>query len=288
MTKEDKIAYSKLYHKFNARIERYGYRLFYRALRQQVKPYLEYLKQGGELIETSLESIISQDVIRIALTSFYASVSPRFLKFFDIPLKQKDIQPSQTINLAFRDQQKLNELGKLAESTEVGAKIKNITDTTRKLIKDTIAEGFRQNKPREQIIRDINTKTKGLITINRARLISRTETTYIANKAAEVNTMYSPFKMQKEWIPIVDFRTRDSHLKMMNKKPIPKEELFSVGGTKMKYPGDPAGGAAQTCNCRCIVHYSPIDESATEEQTPILQTIIGTVLIEELLADLLK
>ncbi|HSN26325.1 MAG TPA: phage minor head protein [Kofleriaceae bacterium] len=33
-------------------------------------------------------------------------------------------------------------------------------------------------------------------------------------------------------------------------------ETFSVGDAEMKYPGDPAGGADQTVNCRCTVSHT--------------------------------
>lgn len=288
MTKQDKIAYSKLYLKFNARIEKYGKGLFYKALKEQAAPVITFLQANSvEYTESHVDSLVSTEPIRIALKSFYESAGNKYLKFFQIPFEvKKDIQPINSVNLAFRDAQKIAELTKIAESTEVGAKIKQITDTTRKIIKDAISEGISNNKTKRQIIADINTRTKGQITLKRATLIARTESTYISSKASEINVMDSPFKMQKEWIPIVDFRSRDTHAAMLSKKPIPKEELFNVGGINMKYPGDPAGGATNNCNCRCVIHYSPI---VAEDylQNP-LSSAVGNLLIGRILEELLQ
>jgi len=80
-------------------------------------------------------------------------------------------------------------------------------------------------------------------------------------------------------------RTRPDHLGMLSKKPIPKNDLFNVGGVLMKYPGDPAGGAANVCNCRCAIVYTP-----TPNQENISQTagsnIISNILIGQILGDL--
>ena len=38
------------------------------------------------------------------------------------------------------------------------------------------------------------------------------------------------------------------------------DEKFLVGGTEMAYAGDPAGGAANTVNCRCVIIYVDEDD----------------------------
>ena len=69
--------------------------------------------------------------------------------------------------------------------------------------------------------------------------------------------MSTLLKLDKQWIATADARTRADHAAMLGSKPIPRDALFSVGGTQMRFPGDPAGGAAQICRCRCVVSYVP-------------------------------
>jgi len=279
MTKDEKIAYAKKYHTFNSKIEKYGRKIFFKALKEQTSSLLDYLKRGGQLYESIVDIFITPDTIKQALSGFYRSVSPKFLSFFQQPL-----QPTPSSILSFRDAQKLAELSRIAESAEVLQKVTNITDTTRRIIKETISNGFLQGKPQREIIKEINTKTKGQIILKRATLIARTESTYISSKAAEVNVMFSPFAMQKEWIPIVDMKTRDTHLHMLSKKPVPKEQPFNVGGVPMKYPGDPAGGAANCCNCRCCIVFSPI----TQDETLSTETTEGNILVNQIVENLLR
>jgi len=55
-----------------------------------------------------------------------------------------------------------------------------------------------------------------------------------------------------EWLSTVDNDTRPDHLEC-NGQIRGIDEPFDVGGESMQYPGDPAGGAGNVCNCRCTV-----------------------------------
>ncbi len=48
-------------------------------------------------------------------------------------------------------------------------------------------------------------------------------------------------------------------------------ESFTVGGVKMKYPGDPNGGAENVCNCRCTQIFRPAKrvELPTNDNTTV-------------------
>lgn len=60
-------------------------------------------------------------------------------------------------------------------------------------------------------------------------------------------------KLQKEWIATLDGRTRHSHGKADGQK-TDINGMFSVGGCKMRYPGDVQNGtAAEIYNCRCTM-----------------------------------
>jgi len=69
----------------------------------------------------------------------------------------------------------------------------------------------------------------------------------------------SGLDVQIEWISTNDGRVRDSH-RSVNGKIIPMGESFNVNGSKMKYPSDPSGGAANVINCRCVLGYHVPEE----------------------------
>lgn len=54
------------------------------------------------------------------------------------------------------------------------------------------------------------------------------------------------------WDASRDARTRIDHM-IADKQLVKFGESFNVGGKRMKYPGDPAGGGDQVINCRCAL-----------------------------------
>lgn len=293
MTNKEKIAYGKIYSKFNARIERYAYSFFLKVLRKQVANLKQVIDfYPIKVLALQIDREITAQAFIEGYNEFYPKAGKAFLKFHAAQFKEtikKDKDPIQAINIAFRDAEKIAELGKIATSLEITDRITKVTDYTRKLIKETIERGIADNLTKPQIAKQITERTTGTIAKKRALLIARTETTYISSKAAEINVQDSPFKLQKTWIPVSDMRTRPDHLEMLSKKPIPKDETFNVGGTQMKYPGDPSGGAANCCNCRCAIFYSPLPNQSFSE-SPNFESIgglISSTVFSEILAELL-
>ena len=97
-----------------------------------------------------------------------------------------------------------------------------------------------------------------------AERLVRTEATAAANFAQSqaAQTIFSPEQMQKEWIASFDDRVRDTHAQA-DGQIVMANNTFLVGGQPMMFPGDPAGGAAETINCRCSVAYFPIEGAET-------------------------
>lgn len=56
--------------------------------------------------------------------------------------------------------------------------------------------------------------------------------------------------LQKEWVASLDTRTRASHLRAHGQR-VGTEDVFLVGGSRLRYPGDPLAPARETINCRC-------------------------------------
>lgn len=91
----------------------------------------------------------------------------------------------------------------------------------------------------------------------RAETIVRTEMTRILNLSQNTTQEQAASiipGLLKRWIATADRRTRSTHLNAHRryfKAPVPINEPFRVGNSLLMYPGDPAGSARETINCRC-------------------------------------
>ena len=97
---------------------------------------------------------------------------------------------------------------------------------------------------------------------NQAERIVRTEMNQAFSIAARVrgNEIAADVPgMLHYWRSARDGRVRDTHATADSRYrpggspgPIPWNKPFSVGGTSMRNPHDPRGGAANNVNCRCV------------------------------------
>jgi post-segregation antitoxin (ccd killing protein) len=83
-----------------------------------------------------------------------------------------------------------------------------------------------------------------------AQMIARTENLHIANLSRQETAIENGF-VKKTWLATTDERSRHWHNGVMNGVSVAIDEPFIVGGIEMQYPGDPAGGPNNNCNCRC-------------------------------------
>lgn len=85
----------------------------------------------------------------------------------------------------------------------------------------------------------------------RAQRIARTESTGAYN-AAGLAALSDEGEETKVWIATEDSRTRPSH-READRQAVPITQPFIVGVTPLMMPGDPAGIASETVNCRCTM-----------------------------------
>ncbi|WP_077920404.1 phage minor head protein [Spirosoma sp. 209] len=142
----------------------------------------------------------------------------------------------------------------LARSSESAQRVTQMSAHTKQLIRDVLTRGAEQVWDIRKIARRLREVIADPV---RALLIVRTETTRAASVGAEMGASATNLILNKVWIATNDARTRASHRAMLRSKPVPKDGVFIVGGKAMRYPGDPAGGPAQVCRCRCSVVYVP-------------------------------
>lgn len=130
---------------------------------------------------------------------------------------------------------------------ENGAKaVKNINQTTRDLLSDTLKEGMEAGEG----IPELKDRVKSVFDIastSRAENIARTET-HNANAEGNFETFKTGGVKKKSWLTTTDGRERSWH-DDMNGETVGIDEPFSNG---MMYPGDPSGDPADVCNCRCV------------------------------------
>lgn len=83
----------------------------------------------------------------------------------------------------------------------------------------------------------------------RAELIARTEMHGVVN-----GSTYQAYDQagieEQEWLASIDEATRESHA-AADGQVVPLNQPFIVDGESLFYPGDPAGSAGNTINCRC-------------------------------------
>ncbi len=135
--------------------------------------------------------------------------------------------------------------------------LSGIADDMSKKILRLIGQGRADNLTLDQITRNVANQFLP-ISLRRANLIARTET---HNAASFSNHKYHEqlqgdlgIEMVKKWVATSDERTRSFHAEV-NGSIVGMDEKFLVGGARMAYAGDPAGGAKNVINCRCTVVY---------------------------------
>jgi uncharacterized protein with gpF-like domain len=134
----------------------------------------------------------------------------------------------------------------------VGTKVLGILATTRESIKATLLEGMREGEGVHLLSERIERLYLDDIIPHRSEVIARTEVIQMANFASQAAAGASGLKLEREWYATADARTRLDH-RAANGQRQPYGKPYSVGGSKLMYPGDSSlgAGADQVVNCRC-------------------------------------
>jgi SPP1 gp7 family putative phage head morphogenesis protein len=120
----------------------------------------------------------------------------------------------------------------------------------KKRITAEVSRGISAGMTFKQVAQQLAAKTK--IGYNNAVRIARTE----GHRINSQSTMDACYKAKdkgadvvKQWDATLDDRTRESH-QAVDGEVRELDEKFSNG---LMFPGDPSGGAAEVCNCRCAL-----------------------------------
>jgi len=145
-----------------------------------------------------------------------------------------------------------------------------IARTTFDQIMREIERGVEAGDNPEAIGRRITERTGGAVGRARASTIARTESHSAAGFANNqvARSLNTPLK--KRWVSTNDDRTRSAHRKL-NGQEVDMDDKFTIeiDGVeyRMDYAGDPAGGAVNTINCRCVIVYVEPEDVIYDDDT---------------------
>lgn len=232
---------------------------FYYLIRRQAARVAKYLlKNGTELTEANMNTLIQKNETEAMLRQLYTEVGVRWANIEYANIEEYTKGWSEPVRLKrFGFNAIWEGLLNLFFSAYGGDKITSVDDTTKKWLIGKIKAGRDAGAGAEQIARSMVDDKE--VPLMRARVISRTETVAAANYGGMTAARQSKLKMNKRWVNARDNRVRELHKDKseggVGGEVVPLEQAFSNG---LMHPGDPKGGAKQVINCRCIASMRPV------------------------------
>lgn len=236
--------------------ERFAERTFYRALRKQLKQYLDAVEQK-QAIDFDLEGVVTTEPISEAFEKVYTRVMKTFGQESYANLKesmQKEVSVDWDVLIA-----QWIAGNEILNPSDTTSKIVLVTRTTQDRIRRNVATALKEGTSIPDFAKQLRTDYG--FSLRRGTLIGRTEIIAASNAGSVLGAQASGIPTRKVWLSTQDDRTRDLHLAVDGQKVPNLETPFNVGGDEMQYPGDSSLGAAasNTINCRCTVIYEPYD-----------------------------
>ena len=145
-------------------------------------------------------------------------------------------------------------------------------------VRSALNQGLAQGKGYAVMARDLKKAINA--TYGQALRIIRTEGQTAVNAGQEDSYVWAQHKgidLDMKWDATLDDRTRPDHQAADGQTRDPETGLFTIGGEKAAYPGDPALSAAQRIHCRCRIRaeiegYSPQIRRSREDGVIPYQT----------------
>ncbi len=254
---------------FMKRMYLLGYAKFSRALKKQIEPILASLEntQQAVLINAMSTELITTIPIQQAFNEFIPILSDRTAKK-TFQLFMRFVPESSSVSVGFGSS--IFKEGMREYLNTIGTQhIKDITDTTRKLVAKAFTDGIEAGDTTKQLAKRIESYTLGTngsglagrVNVKaRALMISKTESLMGSEKAKDLQIDESTYLYEKKWVKGHPKEPRETHILVSQQKPIDKDKPFIVGGVKMYYAGDSRGGAENVINCKCSTIYLPKED----------------------------
>ena len=241
MTREEKSAYLRKWHRFQQRYENLYTPKFKAALRKQVQQY------------ASRREINSGPIYEVLL-DLYKTVGPVWAAATGVHRMKARMPMGFSARIV--------ELMRQYYGIDLLNNAEQITQYTRDVIANILSDAALTGASINDIVRALEASPE--LGAMRARRIARTETTAAANTASLINAKETGVPMRKIWLAVNDNRTRHSHRNIDETK-IPIDDAFNVNGTQMMQPGvrtQPNGmtvPGSEIVNCRCTLGYEVIE-----------------------------
>lgn len=252
-------AYADAFKVQHSRYERYSYKLFKKALDEQISPVIAHVKAYGGITDSIADMLVKKSPIETAYKACYTKVGVLNAQWTLTQVNR--IAKKSLFSEAWRS------LMEKFFNDESSQRVSDVTETTREQIRKVLADST--DLPTSQRA-DYITSQLGAEDFNRNRalMIARTESTTAANYGALLGGDSSDYETGKVWLPIIDTNTRPDHADMDGQPAIGMDEYFEVGGYMMAYPGDISAPAKEVVNCRCSLGIVPLSD---ERGLPILK-----------------
>jgi hypothetical protein len=243
----------------NKRVVYYPYaeRIFRAALNAQVAPFIAEMTRTGIMQWTLITATPMQrayDVVYVTVGTAFAADAYQALaksenQAFELKRRRRRFVIQPEVQTTW-----INRIKRFVRD-EVADRITSVTRTTIETVKRSIDNSLLEGLGTDEAARELRKQWK-VISLNRAKVISRTEILSASNAGGFIGAQSTGLDLMKVWLSTRDGRTRDAHLHVDGEAAL-MEETFSNG---LRYPGDPRGSAAQTVQCRCTQTFKPVEE----------------------------
>src|SRR6188768_3921419 len=191
----------------------YAERIFRAALNAQLAPFIAEMNRSGIMqwdLITATPMLKAYDVIYVTVgTAFAADAYQTLAKSenhaFELKRRRRRfvIQPEVQTTWINRIKRFVRE--------EVGDRITSVTRTTIDIVKRSIDNSLLEGLGTDEAARELRKQWK-VISLNRAKVISRTEILSSSNHGSFVGAQATGLDLMKVWLSTRDGRTRDSHI----------------------------------------------------------------------------
>jgi len=238
------------------RLIKNGRKIFANAIRQQYQQAINTLENSSfdDMVE-NLRGAITDEPIQKVYAPYYSSAADIALTWRKYHMRgRKSLEDDLYTSKFMRS---LHDYGiRLGKS-----RIKDITTTTEeniiRIVQEQVTyaltEGTEIDSARRNIMYFVNQQYEE-ITMARAQLIAQTEMIAASNQAAMEGTASTGLEFRKFWSTSGIGNSRESHMEA-------EADSIAVGGymeneafsNGLQFPGDPAGGPEEVCNCHCTL-----------------------------------
>jgi SPP1 gp7 family putative phage head morphogenesis protein len=250
MTRRERNQYKATWHHFQQAMENRFTALVHRELKKQLKQYDR---------TRDIYQITSVEMYE-ALVLLYKTVAPAWVIKTGL---HKITSKKERRPIGFN--QRIIELMREYYNSGILSHAEEITAASRAAIARILARQAESGASTEEILAELQEAYP--FSLMRARRIVRTEVVTASNGAAKVAADETGVQMKKEWISIIDKRTRHDH-RLIDGAIVPLAQPFLVGGEQMQQPGvrQQDNGlpvsAKNTVNCRCVMAATAVRDAA--------------------------